>query len=96
MLDFYLIQDQQIKPDYPEQAKLKFAGGIESNTFTLLVKKGIIDSKYNYYSDFRWTNDEVHQITKRAIAQADTTSEKLILILNQAINSNTGLIAYCD
>ena len=32
MLDFYLINDEQPKPDYPEQANLKYISGLNSKT----------------------------------------------------------------
>ena len=38
MLDFYLIQDDQPMPDYPEQANLEFAGGINLKTFENLQR----------------------------------------------------------
>ena len=51
MLDFYLIKDEQPKPDYPEQLNLEFAGGIDFKTFNDLIRKGIIDSRFDYYYD---------------------------------------------
>lgn len=41
MLDFYLIKDQQSKPEYPEQADLKYIAGLDHATFHSLVKKDI-------------------------------------------------------
>jgi len=96
MLDFYLIQDAETKPDYPEQAKLIFAGGIGYKTFNSLVDKEVIDSKYDYYSDFRWTNEIAFRLFELIKGKNDTDLEELTQILKQAIETNSGLIAYCD
>jgi len=45
MLDFYLINDEQPKPNYPEQANHKYISGLNSKTFENLKDKGIMDSR---------------------------------------------------
>ncbi len=52
MFDFYLITDEQRKPDYPEQVGLKFIAGINLKTYENLIKKGSINSRFDYYSGF--------------------------------------------
>ncbi len=99
MLDFYLIQDDQPKPDYPEQANLEFVGGLDYKTFENLQNKGVIGSQYNYYSDFRWGTKMIEQQSTNVNLgefKKDTDLEKLIDILEKAKNKNSGLIAYCD
>ena len=98
MLDFYIIKDKQTTPDYPEQISLEYISGINFNTFKNLQKKGIIDSQFNYYSDFRWNKLLVEQInlniTKKG--KQDSDIKKLISILEKALKSKSGVIAYCD
>ena len=98
MLDFYLINDEQPKPDYPEQANLKYISGLNSKTFENLKDKGIIDYRFDYYSDFRWNIELVKQISRKAAKkrESDTDFEKLFEILNEALESKSGVIAYCD
>lgn len=96
MLDFYLIADEQRKPDYPEQVGLKFIAGINFKTYENLIKKGIIDSRFDYYSDFRWNRKLIEQVDGRIKDKSDSDIKKLEEILTQAMNSKTGLIAYCD
>ena len=99
MLDLYLIQDDQPKPDYPEQAKLEFAGGLDATTFANLQNKGIIASHYDYYSDFRWSAEVIeqqHEKIKLSKLVNDTDIKRLTKLLNKAQSKNTGLIAYCD
>lgn len=96
MLDFYLIKDEQRKPDYPEQENLEFAGGIDYETYENLVKKGIIDSRFDYYSDFRWDCKIIEQLTTRNDVDSDSDFKKLNKILRKATETNNGLIAYCD
>ena len=98
MLDFYLINDKQSKPNYPEKANLEYISGLNSKTFENLKEFRIIDSRFDYYSDFRWNNGLVKQISKKAFEkrESDTDIEKLCEILDKALESNSGIIAYCD
>ncbi len=98
MLDFYLIKDEQPKPNDPEQAKLKFIIGMNSKTFENLIKKRIIDSRFDYYSDFRWNNQFIKQIKTKTINNnnSDSDIERLNTILKKAIESKCGIIAYSD
>jgi len=38
LLDFYLLKDEQPKPDYPEKAGLKFVGGLDEIVFDSLKR----------------------------------------------------------
>ncbi|WP_378173242.1 hypothetical protein [Aquimarina sp. SS2-1] len=80
MLDFYLINDEQPKPSYPEQANLEFISGLNSKTFESLKEKEIIDSRFDYYSDFRWNFQLVKQISKKV-----TKKKNLILTLQSCV-----------
>ena len=99
MLDFYLLKDEQRKPDYPEQVDLEFAGGLGSNTFENLKSKGFIEAQYDYYSDFRWSNSQIQQKYKKlqtSKSSKDTDVISLFEILEKARQEDCGLIAYCD
>ncbi len=98
MLDFYLINDEKPKPNYPEQANLEFILGLDSGVFERLIKKGLIDSRFDYYSDFRWSSKLIEQINiKVSISKkSDSDFDQLSLILKKALESKCGIIAYCD
>lgn len=99
MLDFYLIQSDQPKPGYPEQVDLEFAGGLDDGTFDNLKKKGIIEDRFDYYTDFRWSASVVDQkyteIFENKLDQ-DSDVKKLFEVLEKARKKECGLIAYCD
>ena len=98
MLDFYLINDEQTKPSYPEEASLEYVSGLNSKTFETLKEKGIIDSRFDYYSDFRWNMHLVEQISIKVAENrsSDSDCKKLTQILEKALESKSGIIAYCD
>lgn len=98
MLDFYLIKDEQPKPDYPEQINLEFVLGLDIITFNNLVKKGVIETKFDYYSDFRWSSELIKQISIKILntEKLGTDVTKLDFILKKALKSRSGIIAYCD
>lgn len=99
MLDFYIIKDEQSKPGYPEQIGLQFAGGLDDTTFGGLQKKGIIDSRFDYYSDFRLETTVIKQIRQTILQkrlQADSDVKKLLDLFDLADKSGSGLIAYGD
>lgn len=95
MLDFYLIPDHQPKPSTP--SRLVFLGGVSASLFDRLVTKGYIDHCFDVYSDFRWKNKLVHQITaKMKNASSDSDVKTLQEILNRAIEEAQGVIAFGD
>ncbi|MCD8433606.1 hypothetical protein LNJ05_12615 [Tenacibaculum finnmarkense genomovar ulcerans] len=98
MLDFYLIKDDQPKPNYPEQVSLEFVIGLDSKTFESLIKKRLIDSRFDYYSDFRWNLKVIEQINLNIVKakNLDSDIDKLNLIINKALELKSGIIAYCD
>jgi hypothetical protein len=99
MLDFYSIKDDQTKPSSPEQLDLKFVGGLEEEAFENLRNKKIIDSRFNYYTDFRWSATmvkQLHETIKKKQIQSDTDVHQLIKLLNIADNNKCGLVAYAD
>ena len=99
MLDFYIIQDDKPIPDFPEQADLVFAGGLDYLTFENLKKKGIIEDSYNYYSDFRWEKTIIEQKIKKINQdrlESDIDIKNLLTLLDKAHVNDSGLIAYCD
>lgn len=46
MLDFYIIQDDQVKPNYPEKLELELVGGLDEKSVASLQNKGIIDKRF--------------------------------------------------
>ncbi len=99
MLNFYIIKDDQAKPNYPEQLGLEFVGGLDDNTFDNLHNKGIIDKRFDYYSDFRLETVQIKQIRQTIIQkqlQADDGVKKLTQLFDTADKKQSGLIAYGD
>ncbi len=97
MIDFYVIADNEQKPNPKNIDKLEYAGGIESDIYERLIKKGIIDSRFDFYSDFRWGNQLVRQLdSKTEKIGSDSDISALKRIIDKALNSESGLIAYGD
>ena len=99
MLDFYLIDDHQAKPNHPEQKELKFIGSLGDQTFKGLKDKKVIPDRFSYYSDFRWDTiliKQLHDNIRRRQLQLDTDVKQLLLLLNIAKENRSGLIAYGD
>lgn len=99
MLDFYTIEDYQPKPSNIAQAGLEFAGGLDEQTFSNLQSKGIIDSRFDCYTDFRLGAELIKQIRENILdrqLQSDIDVKKLIQILDTATGKKCGLIAYGD
>ena len=99
MLDFYLINDDQATPGSPEQLNLTFVGGLDSQTFENLVKKIVIDARFDYYSDFRWSSAIVQELRTKTVKlghQGEADIQQLIRLLDSGLKQNSGLIAFCD
>jgi hypothetical protein len=99
MLDFYLLKDDQALPKHPEQLGLEFVGGLDDKTFHNLQNKGIIDKRFDYYSDFRLGTALIKQIRETILQkqlQADTDVKMLTQLFDAADNKQSGLIAFGD
>jgi hypothetical protein len=99
MLDFYLIHDDLPKPNYPEQAGLEIAGGLDYDSYEYLLSKNLIDKRFDYYSDFRWGSVMIKQISEKinqSGLKADFKVRKFYDLINLASNRKCGLIAFCD
>lgn len=97
MLDFYLIADSASRPKPDQLDKLDYLGELESAVYSRLIKKGIIDSRFDYYSDFRWTNSIIQQIRSRIKNfSADADVLQVLKIIDQVSNLEFGLIAFGD
>ena len=97
MLEFYLINHDQVKPNSPQEKK--HVGGLDDHTFENLKRKGIIDTRFDYYSDFRWGTAIIKQIHERIWQkqiQSDTDVKELRKLLDIADKEQSGLIAYGD
>lgn len=99
MLDFYLIKDDHSQPAYPEQAGLVFAGELDEQTYSHLQRKGVIDARFDFYSDFRLYSELITQMRQHIIThqlQADSGVKQLLVLLDMAEEQQSGLIAYGD
>lgn len=99
MLDFYILKDDHAKPNHPKQLGLEFVGGLDYKTFENLQNKGIIDSRFDLYSDFRLGTMLIKQIRetiKQKQLQADNDVKKLTQLFDSADKKQSGLIAYGD
>ena len=95
MLDFYLISDEQ-PDDYPLTHAVEYAGGIKMREFEQAQHAHIIDYQLGFFDDFRWSSTQVRQ---RLVKVYETHSEQfdaLRGILQQAMEMNCGVIAFCD
>lgn len=99
MLDFYLIDDHQAHFNDPERAGLVLAGHIERDTFDRLKRIRVIDGRFAYDSDFRWSRALIAEmrstITARQIGSS-TDVQKLLDVLNLADQNGSGLAAFAD
>ncbi|GGG07525.1 hypothetical protein GCM10011344_05080 [Dokdonia pacifica] len=97
MLDFYIASDSKEKPKPDMLNTLEYAGGLEFEMFERLVRKEIIDSRFDFYSDFRWGSKMIKQIDMK-IREYNDDSDVVYLkkILDKAQNLKAGLIAYGD
>lgn len=99
MLDFYIINDNQSSPAFPEQLGLEFVGGLNDIIFENLQNKEIIDTRFDYYSDFRLDVLQIRKIRQNIIQkklQNDSDVKSLIYLLDFADNKQSGLIAFGD
>ena len=99
MLDFYIIDDNQALPAYPEKNELEFAGGIDYQTFSNLQRKRVIDERLDYYSDFRIDTSltkQIRQIITRLGLHADSDVKILLQLFDAADKKRCGLVAYTD
>ena len=99
MLDFYLIQDNQPKPNSPEQAGLEIAGALDNDSFEYSLSKGLIDKRFDYYADFRWGSamiKQIHEKMNQSEFKTDSKVKKFYDLINLAFNKKCGLIAICD
>ena len=97
MLDFYFIPDDQPKPNNPDETN--FAGNLDDKTYYNLQKKGIIDERFDFYSDFRWSKVLLQQIYERIEKKqlfSDTDVQQLLHMVDSAIERKCGLMAYGD
>lgn len=97
MLDFYFISDEMPKPN-SGTGTLNFAGSLSDTVFRNLQKKAIIDYRFDYYSDFRWSKTVLEQIHRNLEArhESDTDVKQLLQIINPAIQQQSGLITFGD
>ena len=98
MLNFYLISNSKPTPKPDNMGKLEYLGGLNENIYSRPIKKGIIDKRYDYYSDFRSTSKDSKLIVERLknISFRDSDIIPLKKQTEKAINTNYGIITLCD
>ncbi len=97
MLDFYVIPDSSEKPKPEDLENLEYAGGLELSTYNRLVRKGLIDSRFDFYSDFRWGSRLLrHMESSVQDFENDTDAGLLKRIIEKAISRRSGLMAIGD
>ena len=99
MLDFYIIEDDEPKPNDPGRGSLIYAGGLDDMTFDNLQRKGIIDDKFDFYSNFRWGTSliaQIRQTIQKKNMESDSDVRALVVLLDLAERHESGLIAYGD
>ena len=98
MLDFYLINDGQPKAKSPQKMGLELAGSIDDDAFEELQSLGIIESRFDYYSTFRWDTCIIKQIQEKLerIDKNNSSLEQLKKLLEKASKMQSGVIAYGD
>ena len=99
MLDFYLIKDEEPSPNYPSKKALEYIGGLDHKTFYNLQQKGLLDMRFDYYSDFRLSTKTIRQILEKIENEnlgSDSDVMKLIKMLEMANRTSNGIIAYGD
>lgn len=99
MLDFYIINDEQSSPGYPENQGFHSIGGLSNKIFESLQIKGLIDERFDYYCDFRWGSSLIKQMRQNILKkqlQRDDDVKALMKLLDAAIIMQCGLIAYAD
>ena len=99
MLDFYLIKDDQSKPNDPEKSGLELIGRLDDRDFEKLQYKEIIDRRFDYYSSFRWDTSLIKKIQgnlKYKNLGLDDSERKFTELIEKASLKQSGLIAYGD
>ncbi|WP_088842000.1 hypothetical protein [Hymenobacter gelipurpurascens] len=99
MLDFYLIKDSQ--PTQSEITDLEYLGGIREALFSQLQTEGIIEPRFDFYSDFRWGSEMAARmlvtLQKRLpCAPQQMECKSFIALLHKAVGANGGLLAVGD
>ncbi|MEO1054835.1 MAG: hypothetical protein AAFX87_29650 [Bacteroidota bacterium] len=95
MLDFHLIKDNEsIHSDHT----FKYVNGIEIKAFAELQRREHIEERFDYYSDFRWSTEQVKQKLEAMSRLPNLTEAELKLqaILETAQGQGCGLVAFCD
>lgn len=91
-MDLYLIEDSQPKP--LKVSSLTLLGRIKDDEFILLQKLSIIESRYDYYKDLRWSREQVQDIYQLAFTVSTPFKFKAMLLV--AIREQMGIIGYAD
>ncbi|TCC97225.1 hypothetical protein [Pedobacter hiemivivus] len=98
MLDFYLLDDDENAPGYPEETGINIIGSIDFETFERLKAKRIIPERFDYHSDFRWDKVLIQQIRNNIQEHMlnDSDVGPLLQLLDIAKAHGSGLMAFAD
>jgi len=99
-MDLYLIEDSQSRLSKVDSKN--YLGKIQDDEFQLLKELSIIEDRYDYYKDLRWSRDQVkdkyERLSKlvlsdrRLASNTSNFSEYLVL----AWKEQMGIIGYSD
>lgn len=99
MLDFFLINDDEPTPDTPDG--YVHAGGLTLEIYERLQRFEIIDTRFCYFDDFRWSRETIAALQARldiAFIQSPNNTDYLEFaqLLNIATTAESGLFAVAD
>lgn len=94
MLDFYLVEGDVLS--HHKLFKKERLGAIDYAEFDELQKKMIIEPHLDYYTDFRWTNEQVNSKLKALMTDPHFRDYKLTKVLVKASELKGGIIANAD
>lgn len=98
MLNFYVVKDEQPNSNSLKKVTMELAGSLHEQAFEDLQQKKMIEERFDYYSDFRWSRGQVHQ--KFTQLKTQSTKEASVVtflaILEKAVHQQSGLMAYSD
>ncbi|RYD79924.1 MAG: hypothetical protein EOP53_08850 [Sphingobacteriales bacterium] len=102
-MDFYIIEDSQPKPNPTKIHELEYLGKLSDEEFYYLQNQKIIEDRFDYYKDLRWSknqvkeyNDRLFKLISSKIENNNVKVENFYKMLKQAYNFGSGIIGYAD
>jgi len=98
-MDLYLIEDSQSRPKVNSK---NYLGKIQDDEFQRLQELSIIEDRYDYYKDLRWSKDQVKdkyaRLSKLILSdqRLASSNSKFSEYLVRAWKEQMGIIGYAD